>query len=94
VHVAGDGVDFEPFELPEGLADTYPEPDNDASVARAASAVVDLLATCYHGLRVRPDDTVGKQLLASASPPRRADPSLLSHDRCRTIVEVSNTAGR
>ena len=37
-------LDFEPFELPDGLAATYCAPDDDpAAVAAAALAVVDLL---------------------------------------------------
>jgi hypothetical protein len=39
-------LDYEPFELPDGLADTYPVPDNDVSAAAAASAVAALLADC------------------------------------------------
>jgi len=39
-------LDYEPFELPEGLAATYPVPDDYASVAAAASAVAALLADC------------------------------------------------
>lgn len=39
-------LDEEPFELPDGLVDTYPVPADHASVATAASAVVALLADC------------------------------------------------
>ena len=39
-------LDYEPFDLPEGLAATYPVPDDYASVAAAASAVAALLADC------------------------------------------------
>lgn len=39
-------LDHEPFELPDGLAQTYSVPDDYASVAAAASAVAALLADC------------------------------------------------
>lgn len=39
-------LDYEPFELPAGLADTYPMPHDHASVAQAATAVADLLVYC------------------------------------------------
>jgi len=39
-------LDHEPFELPDGLADTYPRPDDVTSIAAAACAVRALLADC------------------------------------------------
>lgn len=39
-------LDYEPFRLPDGLAETYPLPSDRASVDGAASAVVAVLAEC------------------------------------------------
>lgn len=39
-------LDHEPFRIPDGLAETYPQPDDRRSVEAATTAVVALLAEC------------------------------------------------
>jgi hypothetical protein len=85
VFAAGQGVpypsyglvslfDFEPFEVPEGLARTYPRPDDPAEVLDAALATADLLdetvARVQHRLGYdlgTPWSRVARDRLSSAS---------------------------
>lgn len=39
-------LDYAPFQLPDKVADTYPQPGSRASVETATAAVVELLADC------------------------------------------------
>lgn len=72
-------LDYPPFELPDGLADTYARPDDRRSVAAAALAVADLLDRCSTAA----EQTIGTELRTpiAATARARLDLAAAEHGR-------------
>jgi len=74
-------LDYEPFEVPQNLAGTYPVPTDRISVAAAARCVAALLAQCSHSAATHlgydlstPWETTARQHLETAIHSRHGRP--------------------